>query len=171
MISAIHKEGSMRCTNLSVLLAVLMMSGLLACDFYPGSRYRSQNSVRTWTSISGGNCLLAGSYTFRQDLQVPEFSGIEGIRLRPESKDDIDSLPQQVSIQYDLNSSFFLQTDFELNPRGRGRFRHRKTGPFSFNDGDVLDWWFCADDGVIPIHTRVDHFKSVRFRRDSQSNS
>ena len=41
----------MRFKRVFSLLAIISLSGLFACDFYPGSSYRTRQTMRTWDPL------------------------------------------------------------------------------------------------------------------------
>ena len=160
----------MRLKRAFALLAIISLSGLFACDFYPGSSYQTRQSMRTWAVLdaqSGPACLPLGSYTFTQDLMVPDWNGNWRLSLRPLNRQDRNNLPLQTWIQYDLNDQFFFQVNFDLKS-GRGSSRVWNQAGINFNSNDRLDMWFCAGDGFIPIETRVDWSERLRFPRLTQ---
>ena len=155
------------------LLAMISLLGLFACDFFPGSSYNMRQSVRTWSVLdaqSEPDCILVGTYTLRQDLNVPDFNVSSNLRFRTENREDQEFLPSRASLQWDLNDSFFYQIDYDLDRRGRGRGRLRNQEGWSLNADDVLDTWLCIPNGIIPMHTRVDYRMNWRFHRQEYQN-
>jgi hypothetical protein len=151
------------------LLAIISLSGMFACDFYPGSTYRTRQTWRTWLVLDATSapvCSLVGTYTLTQDLQGPGFGIRSSLSLRPEFKQDRDFLPNQASLQWELNGQFLYQINYDLNNSGRAKTRSHNQPGISLNDGDVIDTWFCLENGIMPMHTRVDWRKNMRFERE-----
>lgn len=152
------------------LLAIISLSGLFACDFYPGSAYKTSQTMRTWIELDAQSepaCMLVGSYRFTQPLQIPNFNLTSKLRLRPENRQDREFLPIQASLQYHLNDQLFYQVNYDLNRSARATTRLRRQSGGFFDTDDVVDTWFCIQDGFMPIHTRVDWSKNMRFLRES----
>ena len=152
------------------LMAIISLSGLFACDFFPGSRYQTRQTLRVWTPWDAQSepvCRSVGAYRFTQDLEVPDWSARWRLSLRPEERQDRDNLPTQAWIQYDLNDQFFHQINFDLN-RGRGSSQVRDQVGFSFNTDDILEMYLCFQDGFVPAETTVDYKENVRFLRIQQ---
>ncbi len=160
----------MRFKRVFSLLAIISLSGLFACDFFPGSMYRTRQTWRTWTvmdATSAPDCMLVGSYTFTQDVRVPQYDVKSSLKLTAEFRQDREFLPTQASVRYDLNGGFLSQINYELNPAGRARTRLQDQPGIFFSTGDVLDAWFCIQDGSLFIHTKVDFRKDMRFDREA----
>jgi len=156
------------------LLAIISLSGLFACDFFPGSVYKMRQTMRTWSVMDAQSspvCTLVGTYTFRYDVEVPDFNVTSILKLKPENRQDREFLPTQAYLGWDLNGSPFYQINYDLNNSGRGRTRLRDQPGWFFNADDEIDTWFCIQDGILPMHTKVDYGKRMRFHRESSQQS
>ena len=78
----------MRIRTALAALATIAVTGLVACDFFPGSKYNTRQTMRTWIFMNPDDCLSVGQYTFTQDVTLPQFDLRSSIKLTPENRDD-----------------------------------------------------------------------------------